>query len=95
MYELGIETTEDLIRQLEGKPAADFASLAAGGHSLKLKVRDFSLKGLQEKLDQIIERYESHEYKRDFGFIDYFMRVPRENKPLTSQLEKGVDRYGP
>jgi uncharacterized protein (TIGR04141 family) len=87
LYELGIETDEELVRLLEGKPAADFANAAAGGESLQLKIRGFSLARLQEKLDQIIELYESSRYKESYEFLDYFTPVRREDKALRDALD--------
>jgi uncharacterized protein (TIGR04141 family) len=90
LYELGIETDEELVRLLEGKPSADFANAAAGGESLRLKIQKFSLARLQEKLDQIIERYESSRYKELYEFLDYFTPVRREDKALRDGLNGAV-----
>lgn len=90
LYELGIETDEELVRLLEGKPTADFANAVAGGESLRLKIRRFSLARLQEKLDQIIEMYESSKYKESYEFLDYFTPVRREDKVLRAALGGAV-----
>jgi uncharacterized protein (TIGR04141 family) len=82
--ELGIEPTREWVRQLEGRPALDFANAVAGSNSLKLNLRRSSLKNLPEKLDQIIERYESSDYKKDYDFLDYFTRV--EDAPTRDRL---------
>jgi uncharacterized protein (TIGR04141 family) len=90
LYELGIETDEELVRLLEGKPTADFANAAAGGESLRLRIQRFSLARLQEKLDQIIEKYESSRYKELYEFLDYFTPVRREDKALRDGLKSVV-----
>jgi uncharacterized protein (TIGR04141 family) len=90
LYDLGIETDEELVRLLEGKPTADFANAAAGGESLRLKIRGFSLARLQGKLDQIIELYESSKYKESYEFLDYFTPVRREDKVLRDALDGAV-----
>ena len=86
LYELGIEPSEEWVRQLEGTPTVDFANAAAGSDALKLKLRHFSLVHLEPKLAQIIDRYESTDYKREYDFLDYFTRVHRENKSLRITL---------
>jgi uncharacterized protein (TIGR04141 family) len=73
--ELGIEPTREWVRQIEGRPTIDFANAVAGGDSLRLNLRRFSSSRLPEKLDQIIERYGSSDYKKDYDFLDYFTRV--------------------
>jgi uncharacterized protein (TIGR04141 family) len=63
----------------------DFANAIAGGDTLKLNIRKFGLTGLEAKLDQIIERYESSDYKNDYDFLDYIRRV--QDKPTTERLD--------
>jgi uncharacterized protein (TIGR04141 family) len=75
LEELGIEPTRAWVRQLEGRPTVDFANAVAGGDSLKLNLRRFSFNKLAEKLDQVIDRYEATDYKKDYDFLDYFTRV--------------------
>lgn len=90
LYELGIEPSDEWVRQLTGKPSAQgFANTASGSDSLKLSIRGFKLSSLGDKLDRIIERYESNDYKRDFDFLDYFTRVGRDEK-LLAQLRAEV-----
>ena len=82
--ELGIEPTRAWVRQLEGRPPVEFASAAAGSDALRLNLRRFSLMTLEDKLDQIVERYESSDYKREYEFIDYF--TPVKDKPTRDRL---------
>ncbi len=84
--ELGIEPTRAWVRQLEGRPPVEFANAVAGSDSLRLNLRRFSLSNLEEKLDQIIERYESADYKREYEFIDFFTRV--EDGPTNDRLRE-------
>ncbi len=47
LYELGIEPSDEWVRQLTGKPSIQgFANTASGSDSLKLSVRDFKLANL-------------------------------------------------
>jgi uncharacterized protein (TIGR04141 family) len=89
LHELDLEPTRELLRQMEGKPAIEFANAIAGGESLKLNLRGFSLSGLEAKLDQIIGFYESEAYKKDYDFIDYFVRV--DDKATVERLEAHVN----
>ncbi len=82
--ELGIEPTRAWVRQMEGRPVVDFAHAVAGGNSLKLNLRRFSLHSLPDKLDQIIEKYESSDYKKDYDFLDYFTRI--DDKTTREEL---------
>jgi len=87
LYELGIEPSEEWVRQLEGVPALDFANAAAGSDALKLKIRNFSLTRLPAKLDQIIEKYEAQDYKSEYEFLDYFARVRHDDVTLKRELQ--------
>jgi len=93
--ELGIVPTKAWLRQLEGRPPVEFANAVSGSNSLKLNLRGFSLSKLEEKLDQIIERYESSDYKKEYDFLDYFTRVEdkltrdRLRERLTDMLLEG------
>jgi uncharacterized protein (TIGR04141 family) len=85
-YELGIDYSEDWIRQLTGKPEVeDFGRTISGSDSLKLDLKGFQLSKLGEQLDRIVEHYLSTGYKRDFNFLDYFTRV-RDDKSLFDRL---------
>jgi len=84
LNELGIEPTRAWLRQLAGRPAIDFANAIAGADSLKLNLPRFTLANLEDKLDQIIDKYESSAYKAEYEFIDYFTRV--EDKPTQDRL---------
>jgi uncharacterized protein (TIGR04141 family) len=84
--ELGIEPTRAWVRQLEGRPPVEFANAVAGSDALRLNLRRFNLTALEEKLGQIVERYESSDYKREYEFIDYFTRV--DDKPTRDRLRE-------
>ena len=88
LYELGIEPTEAFVRQLEGTPAANFASQAAGSDALKLRIKGFSLIHLKSKLDQIIDKFEAHDYKGQYDFLDHFRRVHRSNSGTYRVLQE-------
>jgi uncharacterized protein (TIGR04141 family) len=99
LYELGIESADALVRQLEGTPASDFADAASGNDALKLRFKSFSLRNLDRKLDQIIERFEAEDYKKSYEFLDYFKRIHRNdaethlalNEILADMLKEGED----
>lgn len=88
LYELGIEPSESLVRQLEGTPAADFASQAAGSDALKLRVKDFALTHLESKLDQIIDKFEADDYKAQYEFLDHFRRIHRSESDTYMSLQE-------
>jgi uncharacterized protein (TIGR04141 family) len=93
LYELGIEPSDEWVRQLTGKPSIqDFANRVSGADSLKLSLQRFRLAGLSGKLDQIVERFLSDDYKRDFEFLDYFTRVGRDEKQLRTWLNGEVTK---
>jgi uncharacterized protein (TIGR04141 family) len=87
LYELGIEPSEEWVRQLEGAPPIELANAVAGSDSLRMSVRNFSLTQLAEKLDQIIEKYEATDYKQYYDFLDYFAQVNRGDKVLCDALK--------
>jgi uncharacterized protein (TIGR04141 family) len=90
LYELGIEPMKELVQLLEGRPdSVDFAHAVAGSDSLKLNLRNFSLSQLQGKLDQIVERYESTDYKQDFEFLDNFTAV--DDDSIRHRLNQAVE----
>jgi uncharacterized protein (TIGR04141 family) len=91
LHDLGIEPTEDLVRQLEGRPPRDFADGVAGGDILRLKIPEFSLLDLPSKLDEIMDRYHDARYKENFPFLDYFVRVSREDKELCARLDAALN----
>jgi len=92
LYDLGIEPTEEWVRQLSGKVTEqDFATTAAGADSLRLTIKDFSLTQLPEKLAGICERFEADDYVKDFAFLDNFIRLDRSD-PLVSELDQVVEK---
>lgn len=91
LYALGIEPSEEWVRQLGGRVSAtSFATTAAGADSLRLSIKDFALRQLPEKLAQIWERYQSDDYKRDFGFLDNFIRLDSQD-PMVKELDAEVE----
>lgn len=91
LYALGIEPSEEWVRQLGGEvDQKDFATTAAGADSLRLTIKDFSLNDLPDKLRQILERYESTEYTRRFAFIDNFIGLDRKDE-VVRELDEQVD----
>jgi uncharacterized protein (TIGR04141 family) len=85
--DLGIDPTEEWVRRLSGAAtAADFATTAAGADSLRLSIKDFKLTRLESKLKQIDVYWKSKEYKRQFGFLDYFVQLDRRD-PLVAELD--------
>lgn len=91
LYDLGIEPTEEWVRQLSGKVTQqDFATTAAGADSLRLTIKDFSLTQLPEKLTGIWERFEADDYVKDFAFLDNFIRLDRSD-PLIEELDHIVE----
>jgi uncharacterized protein (TIGR04141 family) len=92
LYALGIEPTEEWVRQLSGKASEqNFATSAAGADSLRLTIKDFSLTKLPSKLSSIWRKYEASDYKKDFGFLDNFIRVDRSD-PVIADLNETVER---
>ncbi|MBL6275864.1 TIGR04141 family sporadically distributed protein [Micromonospora fiedleri] len=92
LYRLGIEPTVDLVRYLEGRPPEEFANGIAGGDVLRLNLKQFSFRELPTKLDEVLEAFESREYKDKFPFLDYFSRVSRANVELCSRLSLEVEK---
>lgn len=90
LHALGIETNDDLVRQLRGKPPQDFANDVSGGDMLRLKLPDFSFADLANKLDEIQALEQSEEYKAHFQFLDYFVRVPHSNDALRTELREAL-----
>jgi len=84
---LGVEPTEEWVRQMSGKVGDEsFASTASGADSLHLGIKEFSMLGLPEKLKQILNYYERDTYKNDFGFLDNFTRLAKRD-PLVVDLD--------
>lgn len=91
LHSLGIEPEEDLVRRLSGNVAAtDFASSAAGADSLRLNVKDFVLRDLSSKLDQVRVHYESQAYQQEFGFLDNFMQLDSKD-PEVLRLDSVIE----
>ena len=91
LYALGVDPSEEWVRQLSGKvDTHDFATTASGADSLRLSIKDFSLDRLPAKLEQIADRYEANDYKEDFGFLDNFLRLDRKD-PLVDELDNEVE----
>jgi uncharacterized protein (TIGR04141 family) len=91
LYALGIEPTEEWVRQLSGEASEkSFAATAAGADSLQLTTKDFSLAGLPQKLGDIWSRYQSDAYRAEFGFLDNFIRLDRAD-PAVSELDEVVE----
>lgn len=91
MEDLGIETSDEWVRQLSGRIEGDnFATTASGADSLRLSIKDFSMDNLPEKLDRILEIHESQDYKENFQFLDNFIRLDKK-EPVVEELDKIVD----
>ncbi|WP_433298957.1 DUF6119 family protein [Actinoplanes sp. CA-030573] len=91
LYHLGIEPSEDLIREMEGKPAEAFGRGVSGGDTLRLSVKDFSLRGLGPKLKEVVDAYLSDKYRVHYPFIDYYRRLNRGEVTLRSTLDEMLE----
>ena len=90
LYELGIEPTEEWVKQLSGHAIdKSFASTAAGSDSLRLSIDNFALKDLPSKLDAIEAKYNDTAYKTNFGFLDDLRIVPAKD-PIVEALNDKV-----
>jgi uncharacterized protein (TIGR04141 family) len=69
--DLDVQVDEDWLRQLSGKPSdSKVASSISGADSLRLTLPSFSLRGIGEKLDEVLEAFESEQFKQNFPFLD-------------------------
>lgn len=90
LEDLGIEPTEEWVRQLSGPARSpDFASTASGADSLKLSIKDFSLHDIGPKLKAIEEYYQSSEYQEQFAFLDRFVKLDPAD-PAVPELDAHV-----
>lgn len=91
-YALGVEPSEEWVRQLSGRVLDNsFASTAAGADSLRLSIRDFTMPKLPAKLGEIAARYQQMDYKDSFGFLDNFIRIDKKD-PMVEELDKKLDQ---
>jgi uncharacterized protein (TIGR04141 family) len=91
LFHLGIEPSEDLIRQMEGQPAETFGKGVSGSDTLRLSVKNFSLKGLGAKLEQITEAHLSQRYREHYPFIDYYRRLSQGEVDLKAKLNEFLE----
>ncbi|WP_158641438.1 DUF6119 family protein [Amycolatopsis eburnea] len=88
--DLGVEPAEEWIRQLSGRVTDNaFASTVEGSDSLRLNIKEFSLRGLPVKLHQIMSHYENDAYRETFPFLDNFIRLGRDD-PVVGGLDAAV-----
>ena len=82
--ELDVEIDEDWLRELSGK-AADrtFASSLSGSDSLRITVPDFTLREIGEKLDRVLELYQSQAFKVSYPFLDQITPVDRSDEIIA------------
>lgn len=81
--DFGIDIEQDLIRSMTGitKDPEKFGKSATGKDSLSLSVK-VDLNSMKSFLTDCLERYESDDYKKDFGWIDQIAEV-RDQKILN------------
>lgn len=89
--EFGISSEQDLIKGLTGKIKPNWAPklgiTATGSESLSLRLR-CNIETISEVANNIIEAYESNEYKKDFDWVDQIQDVKdkEEIEKLNDQL---------
>lgn len=81
--DFGIDIEQDLIGSITGmtKDPEKFGTSATGKDALSLSVK-VELSSIKSFLADCLERYESDDYKKDFGWIDQFTEV-RDQKILN------------
>ena len=73
--DFGIDIEQDLIQSITGKTKEKkFGKTITGKDSLNLSVK-IDLSNVQEFLKQCYEKFESNEYKKDFGWIDQISEI--------------------
>ena len=86
--DFGIDIEQDLIQSITGKTKEEgFGKTITGKDSLSLSVK-VDLSNIQEFLKQAYKKYESDEYKKDFGWIDQISEV--KDPKLNENLNKGL-----
>ncbi len=86
--DFGIDIEQDLIQSITGKTKEErFGKTITGKDSLSLSVKVDS-SNIQEFLKQCYEKFESDEYKKDFGWIDQISEIknPKIIEVLNSEL---------
>ncbi len=89
--EFGISSEQDLIKGLTGKIKSKWATklgtTAAGSESLSLRLH-CNIHTISDVANDIIEAYESDEYKKDFDWVDQIQDVKdkEETKTLNDRL---------
>lgn len=77
--DFSIPLEQDWVRRIQGKAARlSFAKSVTGADSLQVNI-SVSLKRLPEVLEQLLERYESTDYKTNFPFLDYYQPLDRSS----------------
>lgn len=91
--DFGIDIEQDLIQSITGKAKEEgFGKTITGKDSLNLSVK-VDLSNIQEFLKQAYKKYESNEYKKDFGWIDQISEVKdpkiieKQNKGLIDSIK--------
>jgi len=86
--DFGIDIEQDLIQSITGKTKEDgFGTTITGKDSLSLSVK-VDLSNIQDLLKRAYKKYESIEYKKDFGWIDQISEV--KDAKTTESLNKGL-----
>lgn len=86
--DFGIDIEQDLIQSITGKTKEEkFGKTITGKDSLSLSVK-IDLSNVQEFLKQCYEKFESDEYKKDFGWIDQISEIkdPKTVENLNNAL---------
>lgn len=84
----GIDVEQDLIQGITGKSKIDkFGQTVTGKDGLSVSVK-FDVRNIKDFLKLCLERYQSIDYKRDFGFIDHVTPIkdPKKIEELDAQL---------
>ena len=86
--DFGIDIEQDLIQSITGKSKEEgFGKSITGKDSLSVSVK-VDLSNIKEFLIQCLKKYESDEYKKDFGWIDQISEVkdPKTIEILSKEL---------
>lgn len=90
LQDLGVEPNDEWVRHLSGTArATTFATSAAGADSLRLSVKDFSLIGLADKLQEVLKYSKATDYQAELSFIDNFVGL-NATDPIVAALDKEV-----
>lgn len=84
--DLAVEVDEDWLRQLTGRSAdAQVATSISGADSLRITDPDFTLARVQNKASELLNLYNSQDYKAKFPFLDQVVPLDRSD-PVIEHL---------